>query len=360
MTSIREALQEASEELGVGLKDDAPEPQKEEIANDEPEIEVQPDADTDDEKQVEPENKLPEEKKAEIKTPEAQPDRQAQPVEPIQPPQFWKAEHREHFAKAPPEVQKAILDYEQQRNQWANRVANEAREARTFQKQFGSVIEPHLSRLKVSGVQPVEAIDKLLRWSDILDDESTRVDGFNRLLATYGLTPEHLMQQGQEGSSVDPVYSQINSELSELKAWKEEQLRAREEQQQQQQAYELQNEIATIQSEKDRSGNPAFPRFDVYSPHMAQIIPQLREAYPMATNVDLIRAAYTHVDQQLGKMFPSAQPQSTQPDANAQRIERAKKAASLNVKSKPSIETQSRPKNIREALSEAYAELSGA
>lgn len=358
MSSIREALQEASEELATGLQDDAPETKEAQPVADEPEIEAQEGEGTEDEKQTEPETDLPEAKTAETKTPEAQPDQPAQPVESVQPPQFWKAEHRDHFAKAPPEVQKAIVEYEQQRNQWANRVANEAREARTFQKQIGSVIEPHVQRLKVSGVQPIEAIDKLLRWSDILDDESTRVEGFNRLLATYGLTPEHLTQQGQHGSNVDPVYSQINSELSELKQWKEEQLRASQQAQEEQAARELQNEIATIQAEKDQTGNPAFPRFGVYSPHMAQIIPQLREAYPMANNADLIRAAYAEVDRQLGKSFPSAP--AVQPKVDTERAERAKKAASINVKSKPTIETQSKPKNIREALSEAYAELSGA
>lgn len=356
-SAVREALESAGSEIGLTEE-------KEPVVND-----VQPEApeveEPTDEVEQEPDNKqaqptktdLPEQK-AETKSQPAETEIPKAPSETVQPPQFWKAEHREIFSKIPVEAQKAILDYENQRNAWANRVANEVASARNVERQFNSIVEPHSQRLKLAGIEPIEAIDKLLRWSDILDDEGTRIAGFQRLLSTYGLTPEHLIQNGQEGFQPDPVNSQLFSKISELQAWKEEQQRQAQEMEARRAEQQLVSEIEAVKGERDSAGNSLFPRFDIYAPHMAGAIQRMRAEHPYASNADLIRAAYREVDSSLGSSF--APPAPVAPAANSQRAQAAQRAAAVNVKSKPSVEIPSRPKNAREALQEAYNELSGA
>ena len=354
--SVREALESAGSEIGMEFTPAEPktviEPDVKEADNTETEGQ-EPETDS------EPKEAAPKSPEPEAKTPSKQepiePEKAPEaPAETVEAPQFWSAERKALWSKVPVEAQKAVLDYENQRNAWANRIANEVAGVRQSQKQLDSIIEPHVTRLKGAGVTPIEAVDKLLRWSDVLDDDATRIQGFKRLLASYELTPEHLLN-GQEVEQVDPVYSQLSSELSDLKKWKEEQ----EQQRQQQEAdYEQRNmlsEIETVKAEKDERGNAKFPMFDFFTPHMAQVIPQLKASNPLASNADVIRVAYAEVSKQFPQIAQPAAP--VQPIADKQRVERAQRATKLNVSSRPTTEVPSKPKNAREALREAAQEL---
>ena len=357
--SVREALESAGSEIGMEFTPAEPlkslEPEIEETDDAEIEAEGQ-EPETDSEpKEAAPKSPEPEAKtqpKQEPSEPEKAPEAQAETVEA---PQFWSAERKALWSKVPVEAQKAVLDYENQRNAWANRITNEVAGVRQSQKQLDAVIEPHIERLKVAQIKPVEAIEKLLNWSDILDDDNTRIQGFNRLLASYGLTPEHLLN-GQEVEQVDPVYSQLSSELSDLKKWKEEQERHRQQQEAEYEQRNMLSEIETVKAEKNERGQSKFPMFEFFTPHIAQIIPQLKASNPLASNADVIRVAYAEVSKQFPQIAQPA-PQPVQQPADKQRVDRAQRAAKLNVSSRPTTEVPSRPKNAREALREAAHEL---
>lgn len=362
MSAIREALEAAQAEMQGN------EPEKEietpQEPTEEPETEVELEGEEPEEQQAQPKTDLPKQEAKQTKQQSAGAEKPIpeQHQDAVEAPTFWKAEHRDVFKSLPPAAQKVVAEYEQQRNLWANRLTSEVGQVRHFQKQFEQVVEPHLSRLKASMIDPIQAVDKLLRWSDILDDDSTRIQGFNKLLASYGLTPQHLV--GQEQEQIDPVYSQVNTELSELKKWKEDFTQQQQHAAQEREQQALISDIEAVKGEKDQSGALRHPRLDLYSPQMAQIIPQLKQTNPFANRADLIKEAYRQVDQMFVSQFgvqqqPQMQQQAISQKAieDKQRAERAQKAASMNVSSKPSVEVQSRPKNVREALRESWAEL---
>lgn len=83
-------------------------------------------------------------------------------VEPgIKPPQSLKPAEREEFVKAPRAIQEALVRRERE----TQTALNESARAREFEGQFRNTVGPYEAMLRSEGVNPLQAVDTLMRLS---------------------------------------------------------------------------------------------------------------------------------------------------------------------------------------------------
>jgi chromosome segregation ATPase len=319
---IRAALEAAAQEHGVEESDDSPEAQE-------------PSADT----KTDTKPKL-DIGKAQVQTsPEAQ----------LEPPQFWTKEEKALFAKAPKEVQQAVLKHENQRNAWANKVATEIQPLKQKYKEIEEAFAPVKRQLDLNHISEGEATKRILTWQQYLDNPETRVQTFRDFLATYNLKPEDLVQQeSEEGSAYDPRVDELQKRLDEYEQKHTQTIQAQEAAQQQAFA-------STVQAWKNQTGEdgqPLRPNVDLFMHQIAQVGEQLMQAYPDRHLNEILDSAYNYVMDIANKRLVEPKLGQVQ-QANQQRVNAVKRAGS-SVVSTPSVGTvQAKPKNMRDALETA-------
>lgn len=108
----------------------------------------------------------------------------------IRAPQSWTPAEREHFAKAPPEVQAAIDRVEQD----TRRILSESAGARRLEKEFTQAVAPFEGLFRQSGMTPVQAAQSAFGTIQQLvhGTPQSRADVFAKLMETYPTDYHHL------------------------------------------------------------------------------------------------------------------------------------------------------------------------
>lgn len=207
-------------------------------------------------------------------------EEQPEPEQGLTAPTWWNDAEKEAWGKTPPDVQKAI----------ASRIRQvEAFAAQTAQKQqLGDAMSPiaqaiakHGDFLRSAslGGKPLagnpEAIaaevDSLFQLKELsFSDPQRFVHEVSRLFAENGVDFQQLVAEiGRDSRWNDPEVSKTQRELAELKAWKEQQDRERQQVQHGQYMQGLAQGIVNMSDAKDSDGNRLFP--ELHGEHGQQV-----------------------------------------------------------------------------------------
>lgn len=235
----------------------------------------------------------------------------------IAPPNSWKKEAKAEWLRVPPAVQQEIS----RREADFHKGIEQYRDTANFGHSIRQVLDPYMPVMQRLGVQPDQAIAGLLAADAKLrfGSPEEKVQYFAHLANEYGID----LGKAQEfkPAPMDPTIAALKNELWELKSHI-----------QSQQNLGQQQEEASLYSEIDRfAADPAHPHFEAVRGHMAallqaQLATSLEDAYAQAVYAN-----------------PETRAQLTQQQMQAQREEAAKRAsearkmASVNVRSRPTL-----------------------
>jgi len=279
----------------------------------------------------------------------------------LPPPQFWRGEHRQLWAKTPKEVKAAIHEYEANRTRWVNGLSEQIAGQRKQYEKFDELFEPHQQRLKMSGLTKADAVARLLAWQEAYDDPKTRRDTFLKHLSTYGMNVEDLLN-GDGESAGQAVSNSYNPQLEELQRkydQLESQLRERE------QGAVLQTaaaEVEAFKSARDADGNLLRPYVDMFEPQIAEIAKQLKQQYPQGSASQILETAYNYVMDQVNTNLVEPKLQRTTAE-QVQKLKaetQKKRDATSSLRPTPGAQTkEQKPISTRDALAQAWAEHMG-
>jgi len=282
------------------------------------------------------------------------------------PPQSWKAEAREEWAKVPPKVQQEILRLDQE----VLKVMRETAPVKKFQADFQAVAAPYQAIMQAEGASTLKAFEDYLRTSTALRTappaHKTRlVEGligqFNvpfdaqalvRVIKKSGVSIEDL-DSALAGEAPKPGQAQPQFDPSQYRDPRVDQVLAQLEEQRSSQAAQVQrataSEIADFAKTHEFIGDVRKDMADFIDLAESRgVAISLQEAYDRALQLhpDIVgvlnqRAAVTKV----GTVKAATQ--------------KAREAAS-SVKTRPAgTTTASAPKTIRGGIDAAIAQLSG-
>jgi len=269
----------------------------------------------------------------------------------IEPPKFWSAEHKALFAKAPVEVQQAILGYEQARTEWASRMAKDSAESRDYREKVTKRFEPIAEKLKDYGVSdPIEAGYQMLEWN--FEFDSNPVKGVLELMKENQITLQDLhraITTGDLGQQLpdDPRIIEAQTTAREAKELISQYTSAMK---QQQEAFQK-SEIKRFKSGKDSFGTVRKAFVEMYSPQISQAAERLMSENPAMPLYDALDKAYETVLSSARQAFGV---QAQKPQANPQELAAKAKAAASSVSGAPingaAASKKPKPKTTDEAL----------
>lgn len=262
-----------------------------------------------------------------------------QEAPPIEAPDFWSAAEKQAFAKAPRDIQDVVARKEAQRNEWANRIATEARNGKEFEKRLYSdmssqdEVQRHKAQLQLNGIRDeVEELHRYRAWDKLLlsDPETGIVDLIRK--NNLGHRFQYVEDQGQYSpqSQTDPRVDEALREAQEAKqqftSWQESQEQAARSQ-----------ELEAFKQGRDSTGNQRAVFVDTYAPQIAQAVKEIRTQYPQISRSDALNHGYEFVLSEVRKLHginsaPRAvAPTRPQAPASAQKA----KAAATGVTGAP-------------------------
>lgn len=273
---------------------------------------------------------------------------------PIEFPTFWSAELKEAVAKSPPEAQRALVAYEAQRSEWANRIANESERGKAIEKRATEVFEPFKLKLQSQGIQdPFEAAQRLLAWNEIFEKDPKAA--LSDLMRKNGLTPNDFFEDDRQPQS------QYQEQLSpeELRAAaREEAKKEFQAFQEQQQAQALQTEIESFKNGKDSFGHVRRQFAELHAKPISDAFETILSQYPRMPRTEALNHAYEFVQKEVRGMYgiPAKPVAPTAPKPDASRA-KAVASSATGAPASGTVAQRPRAKTIDEALDRAEERL---
>lgn len=281
-----------------------------------------------------------------------------QEVEPLEPPSDWKASAKDKWGTLPRDVQEYLLERSKELTGDYTRKTQEAAELkRQYEEQYGDVhkvLQPHMSELQRRGISPGQLVSQFMAWQQTFDENP--VNGLLKLAASYGLTADHFAQvlQQSPASKADPALTQLQQELEELRAWKEEQETQRQQAVQHSSQKQLEARIDAFRTQKNEKGEPLRPHFERIAPSILGLMPQLLQSPELQGREieDVLQIAYDRA------LAPFKEMLDEQAKQQAQKAQAAKRASSSVSGTSGGSRPPQKARSIREAIEQAYEELS--
>lgn len=231
-------------------------------------------------------------------------------------PQSWRAPSREKWAKIDPDIQQEIMKRERE----TTRVLGETAHARQLANQFQQVINPYQARLQSFGMEPLAAIQELLRADYLLSSapKAQRAQYMAKLINDYGVDVHELDLALAGKGPADPVDSRVEQLLQQRLAPFQQYIQA---QQQREQQYEQKSAEEVNQSIETMATDPKYPYFEDVRLDMADIV-----------EMGAKRGLYLSLDEAYNRAIAMNPEVSKQ--VATQRQAEAKKAAALAANAK--------------------------
>lgn len=263
----------------------------------------------------------------------------AEPVEAVSTaPNTWKKESHDAWSKADPvlraEVERREADFHKGIEQY--------RAAATYAQTMERAISPHMQTLQSLGITPDKAVAELMQADHKLrfGQPHEKQQYFAQLAQNYGID----LGQVQAMPAIDPNMSAMQQRIQQLEGSLQQQSLMG----QQQQEAALNSEIATF------AADPSHSHFESVKGHMSALL-QAGQAKDLADAYE--QAIYAN---------PTTRGAVLQQQATAQREEAAKKAqaartaASVNVRSRPSMPVSQPIGSMDDTIRNAYRRMTGA
>ena len=244
------------------------------------------------------------------------------PVEPVavsQAPNTWKKEAAAAWEKMPPEARAEV----ERREADFHRGIEQYRGAASFGQAMERAITPYADTIKNLGLTADQAIGELMAADHKLrfGQPAEKIAYFAQLAQVYGIDLGAATQHLQEQPQVDPTVQALQQQMQTLVN----KFKTQESSVQQQAQESLNSEILTF------AADPNHSHFETVKPHMIALLQagqakDLSDAYEQAIYANpTTRAAM--LQQQL----------TAQMKEKAEKAEKARIAASTNVKARPSM-----------------------
>jgi len=269
----------------------------------------------------------------------------SQEIEPLEPPKYWKKEAKEHFRKAPREIQEYLVERDRDMNSYFTK---KSQEISGSQKEYESVFEPYKDELAQLQSTPKQAIENLLSWHKILKEYGPRA--LPALMQAYGYEdPSQHQGNMQSASQPDLAFRQLQAELHEIKAKLEGETES-------QRIAAVSDEIRQFASEQGPDGQLLRPHFGTLAPvikaNLAEIN-QLPEAQTLSNKEKLELAHDMAMEMASGVSTPREQARAKQEVEKAQKA----KVAAGSVKGSGGVSQAPKPRNSVDAVTRIYNKL---
>lgn len=259
------------------------------------------------------------------KSVESKPDQQpeAVKVEPAKPqppaidaPASWSAEMKAKWAALPSEAQQYVAQREQEAHSKISQLGQYAKQMEPVRE----VLDAHQAYLRNVPMPPTQLLNKLLDASRRLDTGDA-VGVIRELIQNYRVDPFTLIDDGTQTQQPDPKVANLERQLAQLQ---HEQQQWRAQQEQQVKAAE-EAKLNALYSEVDQFAKDKADWSTLQADIIANVA-AIREAKPQASNAEVLQDAYDRA-RWANPVTRAKMQQDLQAQADAKRIEEAKKAA---------------------------------
>ena len=333
--SVIDSLRQVYKQESKG-ESETPEEQPEPEVS-EPELEVEAEDETE-------EVSLDGAEEVEVEAAAEEDDEDGEPEEVFQPPEHWSSDEKEAFQSLTPEAQQILLNKEKQFQQGYQERAQAISD-------IEKALEPYKQNLAYMGVDEATAIRTLFATHQrIMSDPA---NGILQLAQQFGIM-DQLRQQfapDTDDEFVDPEIKALRQQVQELQS----NLGQFQTQTVQGQQQELLGQIESFKAQKDDKGNLVHPYFDKVRLQMAPLVQQgksMEEAYN-----EVVWTVPEYRDRHLKTVTAKRKNESSQ--ERAQRVKKAKKAATANKTSgKSNAEDVDESLSVKDELRAAWSNLS--
>lgn len=273
-------------------------------------------------------------------------------VEP--PPQSWRAPLKAKWGALDPEVRSEIV----RRERDVMRVLGESSNARHTVARLQETFRPYEARLRSTGLDPLQAVDKLLVADHMLSTAAPqqRAQYMARLIKEYNVDIQALDGALAGDGPADPQAAQlealVNQRLAPLQQYVQQQAQFQQQQQQQELARQTQTMAAQIQAMAEDAVK--YPHFEDVRMDMADLVDlAAKRGTALSLEAAYTKAVQMHPEYAATLAKPALQAQSTQAQKALQ--------ASASVKGAPSGTPQSnRPMDsLRDTIEAAMSQVQG-
>ncbi len=230
------------------------------------------------------------------------------------PPNTWKKGAAEKLRNADPEIQAEVA----RRESDFHRGIEQYKEAAHFGHEIDRAIAPFIGTLNQLQITPAAAITELMKTDQALryGSQAEKVALFHQLAQSYGIDINQAASY--EAPYVDPQVSALQQQVSQMQSYFQQQNQMAE----QQSLQALNNEIAQF------AAKPEHKHFDAVRGHMQALL--------QAGHADTLESAYEQAvfANPQTRALVLAEQQAAQRAAAAEKAQLAKKAASVNVRSR--------------------------
>jgi len=263
---------------------------------------------------------------------------EADPVKPA--PNTWKKEAAATWDKLPAEVRAEV----ERREADFHRGIEQYKQAATFAQSIERAITPYAQTLQSLNIAPEKAISELMAADHKLRYGSPQEKSayFAQLANNYGIDLANVQQQEQQ--YIDPNVSAMQQRVQQLEGWIQNQSLMGQRQQEE----ALNSEISKF------AADPNHSHFESVKGHMAALL-QAGQATDLASAYE--QAVFANPQT---RALVLAQQQAKERAEATKKAQAAKAAASVNVRSRPSLPTSEPIGTMDETIRSTLRKLQGA
>lgn len=270
-------------------------------------------------------------------------------------PSTWKPAAREGFEKLPESARAEIHRREDDYRRGTEQLMPDA----TFGKSMRQVVEPYRLLIESEGGSTERAVGDLLRTAAVLrmGGPQEKLNAMVAIVRQFNVDLSPLLQSGQTPPQQTQQFRDPRVDQLLANQAREQQQRAAREQQQ------LETTVTRWLDEVDTQGQPKRPYLNDVMSEMSVLIPQLRAANPLLTEVQALEEAYeraTWANPDVRAVLQTRQQtelQSQAQAANQSRVHEAKRAASVNVPRRASTPSPGKPGALEDTIRETAQAL---
>ncbi|GAA0696337.1 hypothetical protein ISN75_06825 [Dyella marensis] len=263
-------------------------------------------------------------------------------------PASWRQDMKDKWGNLPPEVRKYVSEREAEVHKGFTKLDDE----RAFGKSMRETIQPYMALIQSEGAKPEEAVRSLLNTAYILrsGQPHQKVQAMRGVMDAYGIDPRELFATYQGAQQApDPHVQSLESQLLELKQWRENLVA--------QQSNQVQDDAN--RQVADFASSAEHPHFERVRPRMAMLIQS-----GMASTMDEAYQQAVWADAELRSTMLEERQKAAEQAKRAEADARAKaaRAAGGSVRGSPAIgstATGDANLSLRDELKAQFAEARG-
>jgi hypothetical protein len=272
-------------------------------------------------------------------------------------PSTWKPAARAEWDKLTPAIRAEVHRREMDFQNGQAQLLPDARLGASMRQ----VIEPYRAQIEAEGGTPERAVADLLRTAAVLRQGTPhqKLAAVVDVARTFGVPLEQLTSQqpnpapnGQAQDFRDPRVDQILAHQ-----------RQQEINRQRSQQMETEGVVTKWMNETDANGNPKHPYLGDVINEVSALIPQLRQNDPTLSHAQALDAAYERAiwgNPEIRTLLQQEQQTALEEQRraeNQQRVNEARKAASVNVRRRASTPSPAKPGKIEDTIAETARAL---